>query len=110
MRASKDWLCQRGSALVLSLFLPGVWWLFNALNTQTYTQLRTHLSNPLILSLIGISFVFVLWHVRLGLEIILEDYTRNLKRRLLLICVDTLLLIMLACFLYAAALLFLKGN
>ena len=109
MQASKHWLHQRISAIALILFIPGVWWLSKAFITEPYARLHKILSNPFILFSITLAYLFLLFHARLGLEIIIDDYTKDTKRKLFLVGLNIALLGMLILF-FAAVTLLLKGH
>ena len=109
MRASRHWLHQRISAIILCLFTPGAWWLFKAINIHNYTALRSQICHFLAISLISIGFIFTLYHARLGLHIIIEDYVQRSKQKTFLIVIDTILFLMLLSFSFATFILF-KGN
>ncbi|MES2607902.1 MAG: succinate dehydrogenase, hydrophobic membrane anchor protein [Pseudomonadota bacterium] len=108
MRASKHWLHQRVSALILFLFIPGIWWLFKTINTSSYRQLHLKLSSPMVLLLMSIALLLVLYHARLGLSIIIEDYTQQIKCKILLHAADAFLSLLLLSFAYSILML-LKG-
>lgn len=108
MRASKHWLHQRITAVILCFFIPGVWWLFKSINTSPYQELHAKLSNPIVLMLLSTALIFILYHARLGLSVIIEDYTQRVKRKVLLYMSDAVLLLLLLSFIYSILML-LKG-
>jgi succinate dehydrogenase / fumarate reductase membrane anchor subunit len=101
MRASKHWLHQRITAVVLCLFIPGFWWLFKSINTSSYQELHVNLCSPIILIFITVALAFILHHARLGLSVIIEDYTQQLKRKILLHVSDLVLLLITLGFIYS---------
>lgn len=108
MRASKHWLHQRITAVILCFFIPGFWWLFKSINTSPYQELHAKLSNPIVLILLSTALIFILYHARLGLSVIIEDYTQRVKRKVLLYMSDAVLLLLLLSFIYSILML-LKG-
>jgi succinate dehydrogenase / fumarate reductase membrane anchor subunit len=109
MRASKHWLYQRISAVALIFLIPGIWWLSKIFITQPHARLHESISNPIALLLITLAFLFILFHARLGLEIIIEDYTQDTKRKIFLLGLNIALLGLLLLF-FAAVTLLLKGH
>lgn len=101
MRASKHWLHQRISAIILCFFVPGFWLLAKALNTSSYKQLHTTLSTPTILTFLSITFLFILYHAQLGLTVIIEDYTQATKRKIVIYLTNAVLLALLLSFIYS---------
>lgn len=108
MRASKHWLHQRITAVVLCFFIPGFWWLFKSINTSSYQDLHIKLSSPIALILLSTALIFIIYHARLGLSIVIEDYTQQVKRKILLLMSDVILLLLLLSFVYSFLML-LKG-
>src|SRR5689334_943804 len=108
MRASKHWLHQRITAVILCLFIPGFWWLFKSINSSSYQELHGKLNNPITLILLSTVFLFILHHARLGLSVIIEDYTQHVKRKVLLHLSDAVFLLLSLSFIYSVLML-LKG-
>jgi succinate dehydrogenase / fumarate reductase membrane anchor subunit len=108
MRASKHWLHQRITAVILFLFVPGFWWLFKSINSSTYQELHTKMSNPIVLIFLSTALLFILYHARLGLSVVIEDYTQQMKRKVLLHMSDVALLLLVISFIYSILML-LKG-
>ncbi len=108
MRASKHWLHQRITAVILCFFIPGFWWLIKAINTSSYQELHTKLCSPIVLILLSTALLFVLYHARLGLSVVIEDYTQQVKRKVLLFLSDAVLLLLLLTFI-CSILMLLKG-
>ena len=101
MRASKHWLHQRISAVLLCFFIPGFWFLAKALNTSSYKELHLTLSNPVCLTFLSAAFIFILYHAQLGLTVVIEDYTQATKRKILIHLTNAALLSLLLSFIYS---------
>lgn len=102
MRASTHWLHQRISAAALCFFLPCIWWFFSTISRYSYNDLRSLISEPIVILPLTLFFFFTLYHTRLGLQVILEDYTKNRKKKQLILSVDIILSVLFLIFLYSA--------
>jgi len=74
---------QRLTALAnvpLSLFL--IWFIASVAGTSRYAIVET-LSNPIIVTLLLLSLFSILWHMRLGMQVVIEDYVPNELNKLL---------------------------
>ncbi len=109
MKPSKHWLFQRLSALALLPIIPTIWWLSRLLVTSSYPQLRETLNNKILLLILTLFFLVLIFHIRAGLEVIIDDYTKNIKRKICLSLLNIILLALLAIF-FSAILLIVKGT
>ena len=60
--------------LLLLLFFAG---LIIALSDATYAQVRTTLANPLVTLAMVLAVISVCYHMKLGMQIIIEDYVHG---------------------------------
>ena len=54
-----------------------------------YEEVRAALSNPVIALLIGFTFLSVLYHMRIGMQVIIEDYVHAEGAKIALIMLNT---------------------
>ncbi|MES2252929.1 MAG: succinate dehydrogenase, hydrophobic membrane anchor protein [Pseudomonadota bacterium] len=109
MRASKHWLHQRISAIITCFCIPGLWWLFNVINTCPYICARTQIASPSVLILMLIAVIFTFYHARLGLRVVVEDYVENSKRKIFFVAINTIIGCFLCFFLSAFILFFIRN-
>ena len=68
---------QRATAIAnLPLVLFLLWFIVSHLGA-TRSDVVASLQHPLNAILLGLSFVSILWHMRLGMEMVLEDYIQT---------------------------------
>lgn len=93
---------QRVSAVALiplSLFFVG---LIVALNGASYAETRAALASPFVGLPLGLTLFAVLYHMRLGMQVIIEDYVHGEGAKLALLVLNTFFTIALgAAALYA---------
>lgn len=70
----------------LTLFFTG---LVIALNGAGYEETRAALSNPLVAVLLVLLLVTVLIHMRLGMQVVIEDYVHSEGGKILLLMCNT---------------------
>jgi succinate dehydrogenase / fumarate reductase membrane anchor subunit len=78
MKAVSHWWHQRLSALVLLILFP--WFAINIMNTTPEYWMR-YFSKPLPVMGLLMMYLSGLYHMFLGLTVVLEDYIANLKVR-----------------------------
>ena len=79
MKASRKWLFQRISALIVTPLI--IWFLVSliSLSTGDYNSVINFFSNPLFLSLTIILLIAGFFHAKIGLSEIYEDYIQDEK-------------------------------
>ena len=79
MKASRKWIMQRASALIVAPLI--IWFLLSliSLSTADYNSVVNFFSNPLFLSLTIILLIAGFFHAKIGLNEIVEDYIQNEK-------------------------------
>lgn len=80
---------QRVSAVAnvpLTLFFVG---LIVALNGASYEETRATLANPFVGLLLGLTLFSGLYHMRLGMQIIIEDYVHGEGMKLVMLMLNT---------------------
>ena len=79
MKASRKWIMQRASALIVAPLI--VWFLLSliTLSTGDYNSVINFFSKPLFLSLTIILLITGFFHAKIGLNEIVEDYIQNEK-------------------------------
>jgi len=79
MKASRKWIFQRFSALIVAPLI--VWFLISliSLSTRDYNSVINFFSKPLFLILTIILLIAGFFHARIGLSEIFEDYIRDEK-------------------------------
>lgn len=82
MKASTHWWYQRLSAFMLMALLP--WLAMNTLNTGPHYWVD-YFSNPFAVMGLILIYLSALYHMYLGMIVILEDYVPNQKIRTFLI-------------------------
>jgi succinate dehydrogenase / fumarate reductase membrane anchor subunit len=70
----------------LLLFFGG---LMVALNGAGYEQTRAVLANPFVTLMLALMMVSVLYHMRLGMQIVIEDYVHGELAKLALLTLNT---------------------
>ena len=109
MNALTHWRIQRRSAVLL---IPLTIWLIfslSTLNDLSPATLRDWLNSPLQLSLLWLSLSVALFHGKLGMEVIFEDYVTNENQCALYKNLLKLTTILIWLFLTIAALVYLVG-
>jgi len=79
MKASRKWIMQRASALIVAPLI--VWFLRSliTLSTGDYNSVINFFSKPLFLILTIILLITGFFHAKIGLNEIVEDYIQNEK-------------------------------
>ncbi len=79
MKASRKWIFQRVSALIVSPLI--IWFLISliSLSTGDYSSVVNFFSKPLFLLLTIILLIMGFFHAKIGLGEIFEDYIRDEK-------------------------------
>ena len=79
MKASRKWIMQRVSALIVAPLI--VWFLLSliTLSTGDYNSVINFFSKPLFLILTIILLIIGFFHAKIGLSEIVEDYIQNEK-------------------------------
>ena len=79
MKASRKWIFQRISALIVAPLI--VWFLLSliSLSTSGYNSVINFFSKPLFLSLTIILLITGFFHAKIGLSEIFEDYIQDEK-------------------------------
>ena len=79
MKASRKWIIQRASALIVAPLI--VWFLLSliTLSTGDYNSVINFFSKPLFLILTIILLITGFFHAKIGLSEIVEDYIQNEK-------------------------------
>ena len=79
MKASRNWIMQRASALIVAPLI--VWFLLSliSLSTSDYNSVINFFSRPLFVSLTIILLVAGFFHAKIGLSEIFEDYIQDEK-------------------------------
>ena len=103
MKASRKWIMQRASALIVAPLI--VWFLLSliTLSTGDYNSVINFFSKPLFLILTIILLIIGFFHAKIGLSEIFEDYIHderiknvaNILTLLLSIIVPTITIILL---------------
>ena len=105
MKASRKWIMQRASALIVAPLI--VWFLLSliTLSTADYNSVINFFSKPLFLILTIILLITGFFHAKIGLSEIVEDYIQNEKIKnavnllglLLSIIIPSITIILLLC-------------
>ena len=79
MKASRKWIMQRASALIVAPLI--IWFLLSliTLSTGDYNSVINFFSKPLFLILTIILLITGFFHAKIGLNEIVEDYIQNEK-------------------------------
>ena len=79
MRASRKWVIQRVSALIVAPLI--VWFLLSliSLSTSDYNSVLNFFNKPLFLILTIILLIVGFFHAKIGLSEIFEDYIQDEK-------------------------------
>ena len=79
MKASRKWIMQRASALIIVPLI--VWFLLSliSLSTGDYNSVINFFSKPLFLSLTIVLLIVGFFHAKIGLSEIFEDYINDEK-------------------------------
>ena len=79
MKATRKWIMQRASALIIAPLI--VWFLLSliSLSTEDYNSVINFFSKPLFVSLTIILLIAGFFHAKIGLSEIFEDYIHDEK-------------------------------
>ena len=79
MKATRKWIMQRASALIIAPLI--VWFLLSliSLSTGDYNSVINFFSKPLFVSLTIILLIAGFFHAKIGLSEIFEDYIHDEK-------------------------------
>jgi len=79
MKASRKWIMQRASALIVAPLI--VWFLLSliTLSTGDYNSVINFFSKPLFLILTIILLITGFFHAKIGISELFEDYIQNEK-------------------------------
>ena len=79
MKASRKWIIQRASALIVAPLI--VWFLLSliTLSTGDYNSVINFFSKPLFLILTIILLITGFFHAKIGISELFEDYIQNEK-------------------------------
>ena len=79
MKASRKWIIQRASALIVAPLI--VWFLVSliSLSTGDYNSVINFFSKPLFLILTIILLITGFFHAKIGISELFEDYIQNEK-------------------------------
>lgn len=74
---SHHWWVQRVTAVALMLLVPWVIWLALHLLHADHAMVRATFAHPLHATLAIAFIVSMFWHVKLGLQVVIEDYVHG---------------------------------
>jgi succinate dehydrogenase / fumarate reductase, membrane anchor subunit len=64
-------------------------WFLVALNGAGYAEVRAALANPLVALMMALVLISPLYHMRIGMQVIIEDYVHGEGMKLALIALNT---------------------
>lgn len=71
------WWLQRMTAVALMLLTPWFVWFALAMIGGDQVAARQHIADPLNATLLSAFVLSLLWHARLGLQVVIEDYVHG---------------------------------
>ena len=74
---SHHWWVQRVTSIALLLLTPWLVWLVLELLRADHATVRATLAHPLHATLAIVFIVSMFWHVKLGLQVVIEDYVHG---------------------------------
>jgi succinate dehydrogenase / fumarate reductase membrane anchor subunit len=80
MRPSHHWLHQRISAFILLIHVPIAWWCMHTLSGAAYDQWRQFMKQPIVLLGLTVFITLLVYHIYLGMQVVIEDYTKGTAR------------------------------
>ncbi len=83
-------LRQRITAVANLIFVPFVVWLIVSLAGADLAAVKATLSHPLVATALIVFVVSVAVHMRIGMQVIIEDYVHGERAKLLVLLVNTL--------------------
>jgi succinate dehydrogenase / fumarate reductase membrane anchor subunit len=95
---AEHFIWQRITAVMLALLTPWLVWLLITLIPADYVTARATLANPVHGVLMLTFLIALFWHLRMGLQVVIDDYVHNHNFN-----VATQLLVLFACSLGALA-------
>ncbi len=69
---------QRLTALAMVVLVPFLVWTGTVLIGADATTIRAQFANPVVLAAMLASILTVCWHMKLGLQVVIEDYIRGI--------------------------------
>ena len=99
---TEHWLMQRVTAIAnLPLVAFMVIFIIRHLGA-TRAEMLASLANPFVAILLALGFISVLWHMRLGLQVVIEDYVHGHRAKFLALLLNSFFVMLLgAAALYA---------
>lgn len=92
---TEHWWMQRVTAIAnIPLILFLVVFVIAHLGT-TRAELVASIGNPFVAILLSLTMISVLWHMRLGLQVVIEDYVHGSATKLLALLANTFVTVLL---------------
>lgn len=91
------------SSVALVVLVPLFVFTFGSILGRPYEEVLTALANPFVAILFALTLLVGLYHFRLGVQVVLEDYAHGTPRRLMIIAAICLTYAILAIGLFAVA-------
>jgi len=93
---TEHWFLQRVTAIAnIPLILFMIFFVISHLGAGR-ADIVASLRHPIVAILIALAFVSVLWHMRLGMQVIIEDYVQGAGAKFLALLLNTFFAILLA--------------
>ncbi len=87
---SGHFIAQRVSAVALLVLIPAFVWIIARLPDMSYEAARAAIGGPLGALVVLLTLTAAFYHMRLGLQVVIEDYITNPVTRAGLLIVNTL--------------------
>jgi succinate dehydrogenase / fumarate reductase membrane anchor subunit len=91
------------SSIALVVLVPLFVFTFGSVLGRPYEEALAALANPFVALVIALTLLVGLYHFRLGVQVVLEDYAHGTPRRLMIIAAICLTYVILATGLFAVA-------